>query len=114
MIHSLVGEAVYFNATMPLDLDSAESSMVLICLDGPMWQAKLRRGKTVYYSYEACGSNDTFTLSYNKILGRSRGLMHWDTGQLLLQNSTGSKVSRHIITHTQLYKYYTYMYMEMI
>ena len=36
-------------------------------------QAKLRRGKTVYYSYEACGSNDTFTLSYNKILGRS----HW-------------------------------------
>lgn len=39
MIHSLVGEAVYFNATMPLDLDSAESSMVLICLDGPMWWA---------------------------------------------------------------------------
>jgi len=33
-------EAVYFNATM--------------------------RGKTVYYSYEACGSNDTFTLGYNK------------------------------------------------
>ena len=26
--------------------------------------------------------------------------MHWDTGQLLVQNSTGSKVSRHIITHT--------------
>ena len=28
----------------------------------------LRRGKTVYYSYEACGFNDTFTLGYNRIL----------------------------------------------
>lgn len=25
----------------------------------------------MYYSYEACGSNDTFTLSYNKPLGGS-------------------------------------------
>ena len=33
-------EASYFNATM--------------------------RGKTVYYSYEACGFNDTFTLGYNR------------------------------------------------
>ena len=49
------------------------NSMVSIIEHPDMsWWAKLRRGKTVYYSYEACGSNDTFTLGYNKILGRSR------------------------------------------
>ena len=44
--------------------------------------AKLRRGKTVYYSYEACGSNDTFTLGYNKILGRSRWTQEFDLGRV--------------------------------
>ena len=56
----------YHDAWLLLDVHTDLKRWEEIPLRFSEW---FRRGKTLYYSYEACGFNDTFTLSYNKILG---------------------------------------------